>query len=66
MDKLSPTFLLVILRLYLGYMWLMSGIDKINNDLNITCFAEVMQMQLLEHPLCSLFPNTPLDGMHGL
>lgn len=32
MDKLSPTFLLVILRLYLGYMWLMSGIDKINND----------------------------------
>ena len=27
-EKLTPTFWLVPLRLYLGYMWLMSGLRK--------------------------------------
>ena len=30
-EKLSPTLWLLPLRLYLGYMWLMSGIGKINS-----------------------------------
>ncbi|WP_058486815.1 FAD-dependent oxidoreductase [Defluviitalea phaphyphila] len=31
LEKTTPTFLIVILRLYLGYMWLMSGIEKIDS-----------------------------------
>lgn len=31
MEKLTPTFWLVLLRLYLGYMWLMSGLEKITS-----------------------------------
>lgn len=28
LERLTPTFWLVLLRLYLGYMWLMSGLEK--------------------------------------
>lgn len=55
LDKVSPTFLLVFLRLYLGYMWLMSGLDKINSgwfqyqmlagsNVDTTTGATVMQL----------------------
>jgi len=30
LERLTPTFWLVLLRLYLGYMWLMSGLEKVD------------------------------------